>query len=83
LLTPKVQRTTVHDASVSTSSFAYVRGSFGCDANGEGMKIKIEGSRNKRKRSDDMQETKVNKRKCNTPPSKIQACPGGGNRKLG
>jgi hypothetical protein len=64
LVTPKAPRTNVHDPLVSSSGFAYVRSSIGFDASGKGMNIKIEGSMNKRKRSNNTQQ-------CNSPPRKI------------
>jgi D-ribose pyranose/furanose isomerase RbsD len=80
LTTPQAPRTRYHDPLVSTS-----RGSIHVKPNGEDEKIKIEGM-NKRKRSDNMQETKVNHEQCNSPPREIRVnvrTGAGGNRKLG
>jgi hypothetical protein len=80
LLTPKAAaRPNVHDSPLS-----YARGSTGVNANGEGMKIKVEGSRNKRNRSDNTQEPEVYDEQSNSPPSKkTRICPSCDNRKLG
>jgi hypothetical protein len=77
LLTPQAPRARIHDPSMLTS-----RGCIDVKPNGEEKKIKIEGSRNKRKRSDKPGESKVNAEQSNSPPRKIRALPGG-NRKLG
>jgi hypothetical protein len=72
LITPQTPRAAYHDPLMLT---------------GEDGKIKSQGIKNKRKRSVNIQETKVNDEQCNSPPRKIRVkkvrTGADGNKKLG